>query len=65
MNFPLKSGFSQASMDKTLVLKHSKAGSFVAKIYVDNMVIGYSNDAFSDEFEKVMSSNFVRILWVN
>ena len=57
-NFLWKKGFSRGSVDTTLFLKKHKHDMLVAHIYVDDIIIGATNQSLCDHFAKEMQSEF-------
>jgi hypothetical protein len=45
-------------VDTTLFTKMIKKNLFVCEIYVDDIIFGLTNEAFCDEFRKMMDQEF-------
>lgn len=58
INFLLWSWFTWGSIHKILFVTQWKCGLLVAKIYVNDIMFGSSNDVLDDGYVKLMSSKF-------
>ncbi|KAK1621154.1 hypothetical protein QYE76_026671 [Lolium multiflorum] len=51
-------GFDVGLIDPTLFTKRVNGELFVCQLYVDDIIFGYTNKAFNDEFSKLMTYRF-------
>jgi hypothetical protein len=56
--FLIKNGFEIGKADSTLFTHKFDNELFVCQIYVDNIILGNTNDEFCGEFSRVMMSMF-------
>ena len=54
----LDRGFEIGQIDPTLFTKTVNGQLFVCQLYVDNIIFGSTNQAFKDEFSKLMTDMF-------
>ena len=54
----LENGFKRGLVDKTLFIKSHKHDFLVVQIYVDDILFGATNETLSQEFSKLMCSEF-------
>ena len=57
-DFLVKNGFEVGKADSTLFTKRFNNDLFVCQIYVDDIIFGSTNKAFSDEFSRMMTKKF-------
>jgi hypothetical protein len=57
-DFLLENGFRIDKADSTLFTKKIGKDLFVCQIYVDDIIFGYTNKSFSDEFSKIIMDRF-------
>nr|GEY14396.1 putative ribonuclease H-like domain-containing protein [Tanacetum cinerariifolium] len=53
-----KSGYRREAIDKTLFIKHDKKDFMLVQVYVDDIIFGYTNKSWCDEFEELMKNRF-------
>ena len=51
-------GFEVGKIDPTLFTKRVNGQLFVCQLYVDDIIFGSTNQAFNDEFSKLMTDRF-------
>jgi hypothetical protein len=56
--FLIENGFRIGKSDFTLFTKKMGKDLFICQIYVDNIIFGYTNKSFCDEFIKIMMDRF-------
>ena len=56
--FFMKKGFKPCSLDPTLFTKTYDDELFMCQIYVDDIIFGYTNQCYSDEFSYMMSEEY-------
>ena len=56
--FFVKNGFTPGSLDPTLFTKSYDGELFVCQIYVDDIIFGYTDQRYSDEFAYMMSEEY-------
>jgi hypothetical protein len=54
----IKNGFQIGKADSTLFTRKFDNELFVCQIYVDNIILGSTNDEFCGEFSRVMMNMF-------
>src|SRR3954469_2985920 len=54
----LDHGFEVGKIDPTLFTKKVNEEIFVCQLYVDDIIFGSTNQAFNDEFSKLMTDRF-------
>jgi hypothetical protein len=54
----MKKGFKPGSLDPTLFTKTYDDELFVCQIYVDDIIFGYTNQRYNDEFAYMMSEEY-------
>ena len=57
-DFLVSKGFKMGKVDTTLFTKKLENDLFILQIYVDDIIFGSTNQAFCEEFGKMMSSEF-------
>jgi hypothetical protein len=57
-DFLLENGFRIDKADSTLFTRKIGKDLFVCQIYVDDIIFGYTNKSFSDEFSKIIMDRF-------
>nr|GEX95231.1 retrovirus-related Pol polyprotein from transposon TNT 1-94 [Tanacetum cinerariifolium] len=58
LKFLLSKGFSKGSIDLTLLITKQRGDILLVKIYVDDIIFGFTNQNLSKRFEKLMHSKF-------
>jgi hypothetical protein len=53
--FLLKNGFEIGKADSTLLIQRNGKDIFVCQIYVDDIIFGFTNDKFCEEFSRIMT----------
>nr|GFC08047.1 copia protein [Tanacetum cinerariifolium] len=56
--FLLKHHYRRGTIDKTLFLKKDSRHIILVQVYVDDIIFGYTNKAWCDEFEMLMKGEF-------
>ena len=56
--FLIKNGFSRGKIDTTLFRKTDKNELLIVQVYVDDIIFGATNEKMSDDFSKLMESEF-------
>jgi hypothetical protein len=57
-DFLIENGFRISKADSTLFTRKMGKYLFVCQIYVDDIIFGYTNKSFCDEFRKIMTDRF-------
>lgn len=57
-SYLLDHGFKRGTIDKTLFIKNSSSDILLAQVYVDDIIFGATNQSLSDEFSRLMSTEF-------
>jgi hypothetical protein len=57
-DFLIKNSFRIGKADSTLSTRKTGKDLFVCQIYVDDIIFGYTNKSFCDEFSKIMMDRF-------
>ena len=57
-NFLLENGFRKSKVDNTLFLKAKAEHLLIVQVYVDDIIFGATHNNLSDEFSKMMRSEF-------
>nr|GEZ02835.1 integrase, catalytic region, zinc finger, CCHC-type, peptidase aspartic, catalytic [Tanacetum cinerariifolium] len=57
-NFLVSKGFSKGSIDPTLFITKHRGDILLVQIYVDDIIIGFTNPKLLKQFEKLMHSKF-------
>jgi hypothetical protein len=58
MDFLIENGFRIGKIDSTLFTRKIGKDLFVCQIYVDDIIFGFTNKLFCDEFSKIMMDMF-------
>jgi hypothetical protein len=58
MDFLIKNDFRIGKADSTLFTRKIGKDLFVCQIYVDDIIFGFTNKLFCDEFSKIMMDMF-------
>nr|GFA89803.1 retrovirus-related Pol polyprotein from transposon TNT 1-94 [Tanacetum cinerariifolium] len=58
LKFLMSKGFTKGTIDPTLFLIRYEEDILLVKIYVDDIIFGFTNPKFSKRFEKLMHSRF-------
>jgi hypothetical protein len=58
MDFLIKNGFRIGKSDSTLFTRKMDKDLFVCQIYIDDIIFGFTNKSFCDEFSKIMMDRF-------
>ncbi|GJW56699.1 putative ribonuclease H-like domain-containing protein, partial [Tanacetum coccineum] len=53
-----KHGYKRGTIDKTLFIKRDKKDIMLVQVYVDDIIFGFTNKSWCDEFEALMKSRF-------
>nr|GEU68058.1 retrotransposon protein, putative, unclassified [Tanacetum cinerariifolium] len=56
--FMVSKGFSEGSIDLTLLITKHRGDILLVQIYVDDIIFGFTNPKLSKQFEKLMHSKF-------
>jgi hypothetical protein len=57
-DFLTQNGFKIGKADSTLFTRKVDKDLFICRIYVDDIIIGSTNQSFRDEFSKTMTNRF-------
>jgi hypothetical protein len=58
MDLLIENGFRIGKIDSTLFTRKIGKDLFVCQIYVDDIIFGFTNKLFCDEFSKIMMDMF-------